>query len=267
MNRITDPRLLAAGIALAAAAALFATTIARALDVEPARAAPSAPGVQPFEPILEEDVPPPAAPLGRDALLLAVEHDPFRPDRQRAPERYRLPGDYVPEPPPPVRPPDPPPPPPFRVVGTAISDAGGMAMIQVESATPRIVGIGESLLGYTLTRVTPDLVLMEGQGRTLSFGVVATQAVAAGQPGRPQPGRPGPATPADREAMMRQEMESVIEQLRRNGRDVPPALLQMIEQGMRGGRVLIESTVRGGPGGPGTQYQIRRDTMMSPHND
>lgn len=81
----------------------------------------------------------------------AVERDPFHPERRAPARRYLLPEDDgrgvftagvdAPQG-------------PLRLVGTAVSDAGGgFAMCQLGGDPPRIVRVGETLGGFTLRSV------------------------------------------------------------------------------------------------------------------
>ena len=179
MRRPPQRATLLAATAAVAAAALCATALARAVTVQPLPAEPVArtPVVSDTERV-PGGSPGPSAddvsgtehpePLTLEALMLAVENDPFQPDRRRPAQRYRLPGERI------VAEPDAPelpPPPPFRVLGTAASGASALAVLQVEDASPRVLGLGESLMGYTLARVEGDTATMVGQGRSLALTV------------------------------------------------------------------------------------------------
>jgi len=104
------------------------------------------------------DTPPPALPRVREVyplerVLDAVAKDPFHPERRAPSVAYRLPGET-----------------PvatrsvavrqdgngLRLVGTAVAgDGGGVAMCQWTGGSPRLVRVGEQVLGLTLTRVRP----------------------------------------------------------------------------------------------------------------
>lgn len=189
--RHTDRTFLIAAAVCAGAAVLLGVTLVRALTVGPMPAGPAGPlapvtdhavlGSSPEDAVevlppgadapmhSPEVVTPPAEtrPLTMDALQLAIDNDPFREDRQRPPERYRMPGDAIePQGPPPL-----PPPPPFQVLGIAQSPGGGLAVMQIADSPPRVVSVGESLFGYTLDRVEGEVATLSGQGRILTLTV------------------------------------------------------------------------------------------------
>lgn len=216
-----DRTLVLSAAGCAAATLLFAATLARALTVD-ATAPPETTDLPPLPagedaavaehadapedeeravvPLVREGVTAPATgPLTRDALMLAVENDPFQETRQRAPERYRMPGDAIAD----AGPPPPPPPPPFQVLGIAQLADGGLAVMQIEDSPPRVLSVGESLFGYTLERVEGEVATMSGQGRTLTLTVAEAS---------PNP----PAEEASRSARDRRgrNAEEAIERLR-----------------------------------------------------
>lgn len=222
--RTLDRTLVLSAAGCAAATLLFAATLVRALTVDattppgPADApvtadARPAPGAEPAGPSDEEDrardavplvregalSPAASGPLTRDALMLAVENDPFQETRQRPPERYRMPGDPIED----AGPPPPPPPPPFQVLGIAQLAEGGLAVMQIEDSPPRVLSVGESLFGYTLERVEGEVATMSGQGRTLTL----TVAQAAPNP----PGEEAARSSRDRRG---RNAEEAIERLR-----------------------------------------------------
>jgi hypothetical protein len=171
--------------------------------------------------------------LTLEALTLAVDNDPFQPDRRRPPEPYRMPGDIVDEP----EEPAPVPPPPFRLLGTAETGTGGLAVMQVEDALPRVLVVGESLLGYTLSDVKGDAATMTGQGRTLTLTVA--QASPNPEPPREQrTQRRGNESPAERARMQREEaLQRAIEgQLRGREGAAIEELRRLIEQRGQAGR-------------------------------
>src|SRR5262245_48484108 len=138
--------LVLATAAVVAAGLVFTYTLARALTVDraPAVAAPAAPTAEKAaladKPAAPSKTPSTKAPdraavVAREQLVLAVENDPFQSDRMRPSDRYRMPGEELPEEPPPPEPP--PPPPNFRVVGTIATPQGGVAVVETTDAGTR----------------------------------------------------------------------------------------------------------------------------------
>jgi len=216
--------LVAAALACVAALLVLGATLAGALSIEPAPAPPASTADT------ENVAVTPAAPrLSTEALLLAVEHDPFRPDRQRSPERYRMPGEeppVEPEPPPP-----PPPPPPFRLIGTAVSPTGSVAVIELENSS-RMLEIGEEMLGYRLTAVEPERATMESAEQRVDLPL--TSSVAAATPPRDQRRNNG-RQPPDRGGAAADPRE-VIEKIRQAGGNVTPQLLEQLRRLQAEGR-------------------------------
>ena len=299
MTRERNLRL--ATIALVGAGLLFTYVFVRALVVEAPAALPDAANAPPR---VNKPAAPPSveAPLKSstptkkwtgltsNALQLAVETDPFQPDRVRAPERYRLPGEEeIIEEPPPVIPP--PPPPQFRVLGTIVGGQGtGVAVIQTPNGS-RVLGVGESLNGFTLASVTPRAATVEGNGgRRYSLNVEEGSPTRArsGRAGRgtppPPPGQGGRGGAANAEqaaqiraAMQRlqqmgvggpqlEQMERMLEQLNRETdmrefRVVPGERIEIVRPAPRGGAAGTAVV-------PGERVIIRPrvDTMRSPNN-
>lgn len=225
MSRI--PASLVAG-ALVCATALFilGAALAGALSIEPVPA-PAAADSTASHVAVQPDAPR----LTTDALMLAVDHDPFRPDRQRSPERYRLPGEEEPAPAEP--PPPPPPPPPFRLIGTAVTPSGGIAVIELESNT-RVLEIGESLLGYTLTAVQPERATMSGSEQTVELPLTRSIAAAAA-PSNDR--RNNSRQPPDR-AGAAENARELIERIRQSGGNVTPQMLETLRRLQTEGRNL-----------------------------
>ena len=295
MTRERNLRL--ATIALVGAGLLFTYAFVRALVVEDPPALPDAatasPSVnKPAAPAPSVEAPvKSSAPskkwtgLTSNALQLAVETDPFQPDRVRAPERYRLPGEevIVEEPPPPI---PPPPPPQFRVLGTIVGAEGtGVAVIQTPTGS-RVLGVGESLNGFTLASVTPRAATVEGNGGrryslnveegspTRARGGRAGRAGAAPPPG--QGGRGGAAANAEQAAQIRAAMQR-LQQMGVGGAQLEQ-MERMLEQLNRDARTMefrvapgerIEITPPGRGGSVGADRVIIRprvDTMRTPSN-
>jgi len=142
---LLHPRVLCALAACTTAGGAALWTLARALSVRP----------MPAPSVSEERVPqggiysPAATPSA--SLAVAVENDPFHPERRRPAERFRLPGEAEPSdtlaagngaaas---------------MRLLGTAVLAEGrGFAMYQAGAETPRLVRVGETVGELTLKRV------------------------------------------------------------------------------------------------------------------
>jgi hypothetical protein len=216
--------LVGAALACVAALLVLGATLAGALSIEPAPAPPAAAADT------EKVAAAAAAPrLSTEALLLAVEHDPFRADRQRSPERYRMPGEeppVEPEPPPP-----PPPPPPFRLIGTAVSPTGSVAVIELESSS-RMLEIGEEMLGYRLIAVEPERATMESAEQRVDLPL--TSSLAAATPPRDQRRNAGRQQPNGDAAA--QNARELIERIRQQGGNVTPQLLEQLRRLQAEGR-------------------------------
>lgn len=268
--RTTRERTLAPAIgALSLAAIFFVVALARAIAVEPPpEVEPAVPG-----PVLEPDgdepapTPPDAArPLTLDAVRLAADVDPFQPDRQRAP-RYVLPSERVEE----VEgPPPPPPAPPFRLVGTAVVEGGGLAVVALEEdEPPRLLQIGDFMEGYRLTSVQPFAATMEGMGRSLDLHVTPPSPnprVAESRPQRGQRGR------GDANAQIRTQLMRQFDQLRQRG--ASQQVLQQFLERMRDagveelrtedGRITIDDQGRITVRRNDSSNNNNRDTLETP---
>jgi hypothetical protein len=242
---------IAAITALAAAALLFAAALARALTLDPV--IPSEPPVAAAaQPAADEG--PPAAPrvpseatLSTGDIALAVDHDPFQPDRSR-PAPYRLPGEDLPVI---ASGPDLPPAPEFTMTGVVQMGDGGLALIQLPDQTPQVLGIGESLLGYRLERVGATSATLVGSGRTLELEIAAA-APQAGTDSRNS--RTSQATAdavrAALQGRMGGALNTILGQAQRSGASAEQ-LQALIEQ-------------MGGRGGARGRVTIRRDTTDVP---
>lgn len=230
MNRIPGRALAGAALAFAAALVVFVSALGRALAPVDAGAAPV--GVPGSEPADSASAPRP--PLGADALMLAVENDPFSPGRTRPGQRYRLPGDV--DPPPPPEPPPPPPLPDFRVSGTVVTPDGGLAVIRIGDGASRVLSIGDYLGGYRLERVTAETATLRNDERELTLLVPgpAAQPMASAAP-QPQrgagrgPGMMGRQQQNPREQAARAELlEALLARARADG--ATPQQLQAIQR-------------------------------------
>lgn len=100
-------------------------------------------------------------------VLRTVARNPFRPDRSRAPTRYRLPtngdagkgaSDRQPMPPPP----------PLRIVGLARRvGGGGLAALALPDGQSRLLSIGDEFAGLRLTSIAAGEVRLEGYDTVL----------------------------------------------------------------------------------------------------
>jgi hypothetical protein len=236
-----------ATIALVGGSLLFGYALVRALvvsdPVDVASPPSGAPAVQKAAPSVEQPInsPVPAkkvVSLTTNALQLAVETDPFQPDRVRAPERYRFPGEevIVPE----VAPPPPEPPrPQFRVIGVIAGEPGsGTAVIETPTGS-RVVNVGETLNGFTLASVSGRTATVQGNGRNYDLRVEDAVPTRPGRAGRA--GRAGaPPAPAGRggNAPNQNQLIEAIERMRQMGvgGETLQQMMRMLEtQGGRGG--------------------------------
>jgi hypothetical protein len=260
MMRISRPPVLAGALAFACAALLFGGTLVRALgagshttigvpgsqspgaadapvsDAAPGAAVETTPENEAARAPMGAAIPPGAdrSGLGIDALRLAAENDPFRPDRRRPPERYRMPGEEVDD----VPPPEPPPLPPFRVVGTAVTANGGFALVQLAETTPRVVNVGERLIGYTLDSVNGEFATWTGEGRTLTFPVTKMVVAEEAQQRRGRGGRGRGERGDDADDRQRAILERLREQLMRSG-----GAGENVRYFLENGRVMVRPNV------------------------
>lgn len=298
MNPMPRRLVIALG-GFAVAALVFGYALFRAMTVEPANALPL-----PTPPAAaDEQTPPPATPPRPDKkpkagttsadaqdaapkseniklndLMMAVDADPFRPDRQRVSDRYRMPGDELPVEEPPA--PPPPPPPPFRIIGTLVTPTGGVAVVQHnETGARMVVGIGETGLqgmsGYKVDRVSANNATVSNAVQTVTLPVMAASTGRAGRGGR---GTPAPN--AQQQQQLQQNMQNLqraMEQLRQMGnspqvQQMMEALQrQMVEQralqaGGRGG-VMFEMPVPAPAGGRGNVAVPRDRVIIRPRVD
>jgi hypothetical protein len=245
--------------ALIAGALLCLVALARAITVEPVVPVDTEPAGFAAGP--EITVAPPArvpseGVLPIESLALAVDNDPFMPDRRRA-TPYRLPGETVESRPVVERRPEAEPP-PFRVIGTASTGDTGIALVELlESGAPEVVRIGGSLLGYRLQSVSTESATLVRAEQTL------TLAVQSGSGGGVT-SRSGSPEDQLRDALQR--YQAVVERLGEDGGLNAAALRALV--GGRGGSIELPvfqfAPQRGGRGGRGGRINIdvRRDTLL-----
>jgi hypothetical protein len=256
---IMNRGLLAALSALSAAAVLFAAALVQALTLAPAAAPPVAvAGQRPDAPVADTLAARPRVPsettLQPGDIALAVDHDPFQPDRRR-PEPFRLPGEDVPSVPMAL---EAPPPPDFRVVGTVVAGDAGLAVIEVADSAPRVMGVGESLLGYRLESVGATSATMVGRDRTLQLALGASAPRAASS----RSGRGAAALSLNPQLLRTlqqrfgDDFTTVLERLQQSGPAGQAQIQSLIE------RAMGQNVQRGG--GPG--MRVRRDTLDVPRH-
>lgn len=249
---------IAAFAVVTAAALLFVAAVTRALDLEAefATELPAAAVTPPMPPDAgPADAPrtPSEATLSAQDIALAVDHDPFQPDRSR-PAPYRLPGENLPaeETGPGLSAA-----PEFVMTGVIQMGDGGLALIQLPNETPRVLGVGESLLGYRLERVGATSATMVGADRTLELALATAPAQPSAQ-GRNRNTQAGNAAQAGAEMLRALQL--------RGG-----ALAQQIQDMQRGGasqqqiQAFIQDQLqRATSGGRGAVMRFRRDTTDVP---
>jgi hypothetical protein len=249
-------------------ALLCIVAIARALTVEPVAAASTelmgiASGAElPIDDLASATVPSESV-LEMESLALAVDHDPFMPDRRRA-QPYRLPGEYMPQPV--AMRMEEPEPPPFRVIGTAMVGESGIALVEtLEAGAPEIMRVGGSLLGYRLQSVDAETATLVRQSQTL------TLAVQSGTDGRGVGGR-NPETEADlvRDVMLRELRErgvapELIEQMLNAQNRVGGQQWFQFQGGREGFAPLSTMQFFGNTDGRGPTVRLRADTIRIPN--
>jgi hypothetical protein len=212
MSRQIDGRLIAAGAALAAAVLLFGSTLAGAMGADDVVVPPARVSEPPSDSaaVASEEI-------GMQAVNEAVAVDPFSAERTPPAEPYRLPTDPEDAPPPPP-PPAPPAVPAFRLVGTVQTPTGGVALIQVDNATPRMMNVGESVNGYVVEKVDATSAILAQADRRVTLGLQQPLSrPAAGRRGGPVlPGRGALQGPAAQKEAALQELQQMM-RARENG--------------------------------------------------
>lgn len=170
-----------AGLALAAAMAVFGITLTDAMRVEESPTGP----VVPTAPVSVAEAPEartvrdPYPRVTEAELLDAVNQDLFQPNRLPPPLGYQLPGERMsaavaqqnarrrrgPE---------------LRVVGAAVMGDRALALIQVDDSVPFAVLLGESVEGYTLAAVDEEGATLTSPTENLTLPVV--EPLGVGQP-------------------------------------------------------------------------------------
>lgn len=171
MNGSPGRALIGAAAFFTLAFFVFGSALVRAMGSGPSLVLPPA-----SSPQVQTNADAAAPSLTMDALMLAVENDPFTPERTRPAERYRLPGDVDPEPEPP--PPEAPPVPEFLLSGTVVTSDGGLALVQVGEDPPTMLALGDGLQGYRLVSVTASGAVMANEERQLQLRVPSPPRVA-----------------------------------------------------------------------------------------
>lgn len=193
MRPSIEQGVLAAAGATVVASVVLALSAWRAVEVADARPEP------PPLAAVGGDAPIPVyGGLPPDAITLIADNEPFRADREPAPESYRMPGDRVM--PTPVRIEAPPPsePPDFVIIGTVTTSDGGMAVIRTsDGLPPTFLRVNDSLGGYRLVSVATDGAVLARGGETVRLAV-ADPAILRDQP----------ADPRSRNARQRAEREA-----------------------------------------------------------
>lgn len=102
-------------------------------------------------------VPPRGTGIADSLILVALTKDPFRPDRQRPSERYRMPGERDPSAAAPSALGS------LRLLGTAALPRGaGVAAFQAPGQPPRVVRVGQSVQGFKLKKVDRGIAVLQG---------------------------------------------------------------------------------------------------------
>ncbi len=135
------------GLVLAVSLGTLGLALWRAVTLQPITPGPAADGAA-----IASAVPARRAVYPIEQVLAAVAKDPFHPERRAPAVAFRLPG----EPAPAARPAPVETGASLQLVGTAVNpDGGGVAMCQWSGGSPRLVRVGEQIMGLTLARVRP----------------------------------------------------------------------------------------------------------------
>lgn len=155
------PRL--ASLALAASLCVLGWSLERAFAVRSVVPAQSVAQVVDRSPRAAEP------PVTIAPLAVAIDLDPFRPDRHRPAARFRLPGEDLPE----LSAAAPDPVAAVRLIGTAVLAGGsGFAMCQWGNQAPKLVRVGEKFGDLTLRRVEQGrAVFVSTNGESIEYRV------------------------------------------------------------------------------------------------
>jgi hypothetical protein len=190
---------------------------------------------------------------------MAAGKAPFDPERQAPAGRYLFPEERIPPAPPPE--PQQPPTPPFRVVGLVASANGGVAVLHPEGQAPKVLSVGEQIMGYRVSSVEDDVVVVSTQGWDLSLPVEQLQPVRVGSGSRNRANqREGNDRGREEERARERAMEAVRERLEDISRQMQEAGRGPVRMEVEGNRAIIT-----GPNGerreirlPGGDYQMDR---------
>jgi hypothetical protein len=176
--------ILAAALASAAAGAAGRSSGAQGADLIMNRDVPGAPGGAPA-PVAA--TPPEVVERGGavpdQVLRMAAGRAPFDPSRQ-ASMPYLFPDERIPVGAAPD-PPEPPRAPPFREHGTVAAAGGGIAVIEAPGEAPRVLAMGQEILGDRVAAVEGGWVeLRDGQGRNVNVAVPEVDPRIAASPTR-----------------------------------------------------------------------------------
>lgn len=163
LRRAWTSRASLAATCLAAALWAFAAALVRAVLVEPLpEASRHRPGSLTEVEVHRRDS------LPVQVIARAVSRDLFRADRRPPATRFRMPGEDAPGVEKPSAESG-----ELKLIGTAVlGNGGGFAMCQAGVAAPRVVRVGESLAGYTLSAVDRGrAVFRDGGGKRLELRV------------------------------------------------------------------------------------------------
>lgn len=232
MNDSPRRGLVAAAIVFTVSLFIFGSALVRALGTDTAAPLADTAGDA------DGTAPPAADALSTEALMLAIDNDPFQPTRERPAERYRLPGDVDPEPPP--LPAEPPPLPPFFLQGTIVAaePTRSIALIRLgEDGTPALLPVGSTLAGFRVAEVTREAVVMTDGERQVWLRVPGPQqTVAVAPPNRRESrnsrGRENspPTIPPAAERVRQQVMQMMQQLQAARQAGASPEVLQAMQQ-------------------------------------
>jgi hypothetical protein len=170
LDRLTQPRVLARAL-VAVSLALLTISVVGGVRLDPLPSAVEAGKALEMPPIPE---PRPAAVT---TVLATVERDPFRAERRRAADRYRLPGEARPAPASyaPVA---------HGLVGlqlhglVTLPGGEGVAALWAPGRAARSVRVGQSYEGFRLTRVERGSAVLVGADTTVVLRLTSDLAAS-----------------------------------------------------------------------------------------